>query len=287
MIRTIKKLFGIAPQEEADGSYSPSKLSLKLATVQKTDYEPVDYVPYQGSRSTIVVLFTERKDMTMKNGKRFNTGNHPVEALVPLLHLRQAGFDFEFVTQTGQPVVFEEWAFPVQDDRVKSIYQDFKLRFEHPKALPEFLKAARDQADAYAAVFVPGGHGAMLGIPEDENVGQLLRWAHEHDLYTISICHGPGSFLATRLNGQDFLYKGYNMAVFPDSVDQMTPKIGYLPGPMPRRLSEPLKDLGANLVNSKSDDTVCLDRRLITGASPLASHKLGKLAAETLLKALT
>ena len=32
------------------------------------------------------------------------------------------------------------------------------------------------------------------------------------------------------------------------------------------------------------DKTVCLDRKLITGSSPLASNELGKLAAKTLLK---
>jgi molecular chaperone Hsp31 and glyoxalase 3 len=39
-------------------------------------------------------------------------------------------------------------------------------------------------------------------------------------------------------------------------------------------------------VNTESDKTVCVDRKLITGASPLASNELGKLAANTLLKEL-
>ena len=30
----------------------------------------------------------------MKNDKFFSTGNHPIEALVPMLHLKNAGFDF-------------------------------------------------------------------------------------------------------------------------------------------------------------------------------------------------
>jgi len=126
----------------------------------------------------------------------------------------------------------------------------------------------------------------MLGIPEDKNVGKLLNWAHTNNLFTITLCHGPGSLLATTLTNQEFLYKGYHMAVFPDSVDKMTPKIGYLPGQMPFGLSEKLKSLGAIIVNTKSDKTVCLDRKLITGASPLASNELGKLAAKTLLKEL-
>jgi NAD(P) transhydrogenase subunit alpha len=51
-------------------------------------------------------------------------------------------------------------------------------------------------------------------------------------------------------------------------------------------VKEEVKSLGAKLVNSKADKTVCLDRKLITGASPLASNELGKLAVKTLLEQL-
>jgi molecular chaperone Hsp31 and glyoxalase 3 len=282
----LKKLFGLAPKLESDGSFSPSKLALKLATAGKTDFENISYNKYQGKQSKILVIFTEQKNMEMKNGKSFSTGNHPVEALVPMLHLQNAGFEFEIATPTGKPVVFEMWAFPEKDEQVKRIYNQYKASFKQPKKLEAFVDDSLQNADTYAAVFVPGGHGAMLGIPSDENVGKILRWAHESDKYTITLCHGPGSLLSTALNDQPFLYQGYNMAVFPDSVDNMTPKIGYLPGLMPWGLSEKLKSLGVNLMNSKSDKTVCLDRKLITGASPLAANELGKLAAQTLLAAL-
>jgi len=282
----IKKILGIAPKLESDGSYSPSKVAIKLGTVATTDFENITYQKYQGNKKKILVIFTEQKNMTMQNGKMFSTGNHPVEALLPMLHLKNAGFEFDIATPTGKPVVFEMWAFPTKDEHVKAIYNEYKLSFEQPKKLQDFIDTSLSDTASYAAVFVPGGHGAMLGIPENENVGQLLNWAHENDLFTISLCHGPGSFLATTLNNQPFIYKGYNMAVFPDSVDKMTPKIGYLPGQMPFGLSERLKNLGANIVNTKSDKTVCLDRKLITGASPLASNELGKLAANTLLKEL-
>jgi molecular chaperone Hsp31 and glyoxalase 3 len=76
------------------------------------------------------------------------------------------------------------------------------------------------------------------------------------------------------------------MAVFPDAIDEMTPMVGYLPGYMVNSLSERLRSLGANIVNTESDNTVIVDRKLITGASPLASNELGKLATETLLREL-
>ncbi|MFK7934396.1 MAG: glyoxalase III HchA [Saprospiraceae bacterium] len=282
----LKRLLGIAPKLESDGSYSPSKIALRLATSDKTDFEDISYSKYQGKRSKILAIFTEQKNMTMKNGKMFSTGNHPVEALVPMLHLRNAGFDFEIATPTGKPVVFEMWAFPNKDEHVKSIYNQYKSDFERPKKLQDFVNNSFSNSAAYAAVFVPGGHGAMLGIPEDKNVGKILNWVDKNDLFTITLCHGPSALLATTLNNQKFLYAGYNMAVFPDSVDKQTPMIGYLPGHMTKELSGKLKSLGANIMNSKSDDTVCLDRKLITGASPLASNGLGKLAANTLLKEL-
>ena len=279
----MKSLLGIAPQREPDGSYRPSKVALRLSTSKTTDFITPDYDRYQGPRSKILVIATERKNMTMTNGKEFSTGNHPVEALVPMLHLRDAGFDLEIATPTGAPAVFEMWAFPSEDDNVNGIFEQFSADFANPRSLADFVATSLENPERHAAVFVPGGHGAMLGIPDDPNVGTVLRWAHEHGLHTISLCHGPGAFLATALDGQDFLYDGYEMAVFPDSVDRQTPKIGYLPGQMPWALSEKLADIGATVINKKADDTVCLDRRLITGASPQASNQLGQLAAKTLL----
>ena len=282
----LKKILGFAPKLESDGSYSPSKMALKMGVSDKTDFENISYQKYQGKKSKILIIFTEEKNLKMKNGKFFSTGNHPVEALLPMLHLKNAGFEFEIATPTGKPVVFEMWAFPEKDEHVKAIYNENKVSFEKPIKLSDFISSSFNHSNSYAAVFVPGGHGVMIGVPEDKNVAKILRWANEKDLFTVSLCHGPGAFLSTTLDNQEFLYKGYNMAVFPDSVDNKTPLFGYLPGKMPYGLSEKLKNLGVNLMNTKMDKTVCVDRRLITGSSPLASNELGKLAAKTLLNEL-
>ena len=122
----LKNILGIAPKLESDGSYSPSKVALRLATQKKTDYENIVYKKYQGNKTKILVIFTEQKNMKMQNGKLFSTGNHPVEALLPMMHLKNAGFDFEIATPTGKPVIFEMWAFPEKDENVKTFYESFK-----------------------------------------------------------------------------------------------------------------------------------------------------------------
>lgn len=207
----LRKLLGIAPKLESDGSFSPSKFAIKMGVPDKTDFENISYQKYKGTKSKILVICTEEKNLKMKNGKYFSTGNHPVESLLPMLHLRNAGFEFDIATPTGKPAVFEMWAFPKKDEYVNAIYKAHKANFEKPQSLSDFISNYFDQSESYAAVFIPGGHGAMIGIPNDKNVDTILRWAHENELFTISLCHGPGAFLSTTIENQEFLYKGYNI----------------------------------------------------------------------------
>ncbi|MBT6365377.1 MAG: protein deglycase HchA, partial [Bacteroidetes bacterium] len=114
-------------------------------------------------------------------------------------------------------------------------------------------------------------------------LGKILRWAHGKNISIVSLCHGPGTLMSARNDG-NFIFDGYKIALFPDKVDKQTPMLGYLPGHMPYELGEELGKLGLTIVNKKADDTCHIDRNLITGASPMASNKLGRLAAEALLE---
>ena len=143
----LRSLFGIAPQREPDGSFRPSKLALKLATSDVSNFEPVTYERYQGTRPTILAVFTEQKNMEMQNGKAFSTGNHPVEALVPMLHLRDAGFEFEIVTPTGKPVVFEMWAMPENDAAVAGVTEPISLSGECRAGSARVLVRAAGEVD--------------------------------------------------------------------------------------------------------------------------------------------
>jgi len=274
------------PTATEDGAFSPSTLALKLATSSTTDFDNTIYEnPYTGNKKVLMIC-TEVRNMTMANGKKFSTGNHPVEMLLPALHLKNAGFDVDVVTPTGKPVAIEMWAMPEDDKDVKAIYSEFKQRLETPGSLADFVKNAMNNSSDYAAIFIPGGHGAMLGLPENKDLNKLINWAYHNDLYTLAICHGPAALLAANLDGNkdEFIYKGYKIAAFPDAVDAQGPIIGYTPGDMPWIYGERLNKLGVTIINQEADNTVYIDRKLITGASPLAANDFGKLAATELLK---
>lgn len=281
----------ISPKPEADGTYGPSSLALRLATDKVTDYDGHVYANAHTGDGKILMICTEEKAMTMANGKQFSTGNHPVEMMVPMLHLIAAGFDIEVATPTGAPAQIEMWAMPREDRAVMELYDDFKDQFESPRPLSDFVATSMHEDSPYRAVYLPGGHGAMLGLPENPDVGKVLHWAHERGLLTLSLCHGPAALLAADLpeaRGEDssagFLYDGYEMAVFPDAVDKQTPMIGYMPGHMPWKFGERLSALGVTIINKKSNGTCHIDRDLVTGDGPKAANQFGRLAADALLK---
>ena len=297
LLDKAKDTLGLEPQETAAGIYIPSTSSLKLAAPNKTNYDNTEYdTPYTGNKKILMVC-TEQQYMTMENGNKFDTGNHPVEMMVPLLHFKKAGFEVDVFTPTGDPVKVEQWAMPEDDEDVKAIYNEYKSKLENPNSIAGFVANDMTDSDDYAAIFIPGGHGAMLGLPEDKNLGELLRWAVDKELFTLAICHGPAALLAANLasadssepqdkSDSDFIFKGYEIVAFPTGMDKQMPKIGYLPGTIPWYFGEKLESLGVTISNKLTTGQTHQDRKLISGDGPLAANDFGKLSAKALLEAL-
>lgn len=256
-----------------DKDYDPSPLTLKFGTSPKTDYQKQEHKVQYTGKAKILVVCTDDGRMKMQNGKVFSTGNHPVEMLVPMLHFRDAGFSFDFATKTGKPVHFEMWAFPEKDENVVAIHKSLKAQLDHPMKVDDIKSL-----DGYTAIFVPGGHGAMINLPESEALGNLLRLAHTAGLPTVTLCHGPATLLSTGIKG-DFAYDGYKICCFTDKTDAFTPKLGYLPGKMPWKCQSKLEAKGMIIINKKETGQCTVDRELITGDSPKAANNLGVLAA--------
>lgn len=277
-------------KEEENGTCSPSSLSLRIAVSSKTNYEKNTnikkentYSPAAGNiKKPILVVCTDDGNMKMANDKIFNTGNHPAELFVPLLHFRDVGFDsFEFATVSGKPVVLEMWAYPNDDDNVKEIHDVVKTKMEHPKKIKDI-----PSIEPYAAIFIPGGHGCMINLPQSKDLGLLLHEAHEKQLPTITLCHGPGALLSTEKVTEKggFAYDGYKTCCFTDATDSFTPMLGYLPGKMPWKPQSALTSKGMKVQNWTETGYTTQYKELITGDSPNAANNLGRMAAPILVK---
>lgn len=275
------------PDRAEENAFFPSPYSLSLYTAPKTDFDGTVYPqPYTGKKWKVLMVATDERYVLMQNGTLFSTGNHPVETLLPMYHLDSAGFDIEVTTLSGNPVKFEMWAMPAEDETVKATYQKYRDQFKQPRKLAEAMAENLHADSPYIAVFVPGGHGSLVGIPDSLEVKALLQWAMAKDKHVITLCHGPACMLAPALgeSADNYIYKGYKICVFPDALDQgANVDIGYMPGQLRWPLAARLAELGVEVLNEGISGQCYQDRKLITGDSPLAANNLGKLAAQALL----
>ena len=63
----------------------------------------------------------------------------------------------------------------------------------HPLDLREL---GDDEIDTFDAVFVPGGHGPMVDLIDNDDVGYAIRSLHEQDRTVAALCHGPVALLS-------------------------------------------------------------------------------------------
>lgn len=266
-----------------DNAFFPSEYSLSQYTAPKTDFDGLATdQTYTGSRWKILVIATDERYMPMKNDTFFSTGNHPVETLLPIHHMYEAGYGIDVATISGNPAKFEWWAYPKSDDAVASAWSGTKDAFKAPKKLADVIASGLED---YAAIFIPGGHAAMNSIPFSSELGEALNYFVDNDRLVITLCHGPAALLAAGIGRDDNPFAGYDIVAFPDSLDfGANIEIGYLPGEMPWSLGGTLKEEGIVITNDDMTGATTRDRNLLTGDSPLAAHQLGKDSALALLE---
>ena len=267
-------------------AYFPSDYSLSIYSSPVTNFDGFKFdKSYSGGKYKVLMIATDERYLQMANNKYFSTGNHPVETLLPMLHIDGAGFEIDIATLSGNSVKLEMWAMPEKDESVMNFYNKYLNKFENPLKLDTILDQVTAEDSPYLGVFIPGGHGALINLPESKEVKDVLKWALNNDKKIITLCHGPAALLAGAIDEKEFLFKGYEMTVFPDSIDEgANQEIGYMPGKLKWLLAEKLESLGVKILNEAISGQVHNDRNLITGDSPLAANNLGIVVADELLK---
>ncbi|MGE3288593.1 MAG: type 1 glutamine amidotransferase domain-containing protein [Pseudonocardia sp.] len=148
---------------------------------------------------------------------------------------------------------------------------------------PLNLSAMTDEEmAAYDAVFAPGGHGPMVDLADNPDVGRLIAALHAKRAPIASLCHGPALLLSApaNLDGQ-WIFDGYRVTSFTDEEELQTP-----PGKqgMSWFLESALRNAGAVFDDARAAWTshVVVDRNVITAQNPGSAQA----AADAVLKSL-
>jgi putative intracellular protease/amidase len=137
--------------------------------------------------------------------------------------------------------------------------------FQHPVALSSL---SDEELAGFDAVFAPGGHGPMVDLSDNPDVGRLLVALHRKSAPIAALCHGPALLLSApeRPDGQ-WLFDGYRLTCFTDEEEVQT-EAGLLG--MSWFLDTALKNAGAVFDDGPAAwiSHVVADRNLITGQNP-------------------
>jgi putative intracellular protease/amidase len=251
------------------------------------------------SKGKILVLLSSETVLPLKDGKTYQTGYFLNEFGVPADALLKAGYELEIVTPKGNvPAADPNSANPryfansqAEMQRIEGVVG--KL-VQQPLPLAKVLAGNLDQ---YAGLFIPGGHGPLIDLANNPQVGALLRYFHAAGKPTAAICHGPITLLSGQADpaayeaalvagkpavAQNWIYSGYRMTIFSTPEEEgfesslNGAKIRYYP-------AAAMKTAGGKTEFAAAwQSNVVVDRELITGQNPFSDHALARAMLEKL-----
>jgi putative intracellular protease/amidase len=135
---------------------------------------------------------------------------------------------------------------------------------------------------SFDALFFPGGHGAMVDLPFNADVGRAVRLLHLREKTVATVCHGPAAFLSAGSGPEGaWLFDGYKLVSVTDEEEDQIP---YGKQGMPWYLESELKNYGAIFDDGDAAwvSHVVVDRNLVTAQNPDSSEAM----ADAVLKKL-
>lgn len=211
----------------------------------------------------VLMVVTGADSITLADGSAHATGFW-VEELVELHRgLTAAGHRVDISTPNGvrptaDPGSLEGEASP--DWRVYLASLDDELA--HPRVLADI------RAGEYDAIVLPGGHGPMVDLAHDADLGRLLVDAADRDAVVGVLCHGPAGLLSAVRPDGTFAFAGRRIAVFTDDEERQ----GGLGESSPYLVESSLRGLGVVVEPGEPwSSTVVADGTLISGQNPQSS----------------
>lgn len=135
-------------------------------------------------------------------------------------------------------------------------------------------------ADAYDAIFLPGGHGTMWDLPESRELADLLSRAWALGKVVSAVCHGPAGLVGATAGDGAPLVKGRRVAAFTDAEEAAAG----LTEAVPFLLEARLRELGAEVVTAANfQPNAIRDGNLVTGQNPASSILVARMVLQGLI----
>lgn len=146
-----------------------------------------------------------------------------------------------------------------------SLSDEIEVSTEILTVLKNTLKLSMVDAKNFEGIFMPGGHGTMFDLPQNEKLQDLIKKFYESNKVVGAVCHGPAGLVNVTLSDGKSLVEGKKLTSFTNSEERNVE----LDQVVPFLLEDELKARGAVFIE-KADwaDHVESDGYLVTGQNP-------------------
>lgn len=215
----------------------------------------------------ILIVMSAADVWERTDGSAYPTGYWAEELAVPHEAFVRAGHTVDFASPGGVLQPLDQHS---ADPEIAG--EDCARHVAHAeKALSDFgalLKLNEVSLDAYDAVVLPGGHGPVVDLFQDGDLGRLLVQADREGKIVGAVCHGPAALLSAVDEQGKWIFAGRRMAAFTDEEERMFGTADNAPWLLAGRLSEK----GARHEQGEPYQAFTVqDGNLITGQNPASS----------------
>lgn len=229
--------------------------------------------------SKILIIMSAADVWERTDGSAYPTGYWAEEVAAPHEKFVEAGFTVDFASPGG---VLQPLDAHSADPEIAG--PECGHHVEHAeRALREFgplLELEEIDVSDYAALVLPGGHGPVVDLYQDADLGKLLVEADASGKVIGAVCHGPAALLSAVDADGRWVFEGRRMAAFTDEEEQLFGTAENAPW----LLASTLRDRGALHSGGPAYQAHTVrDRNLFTGQNPASSAPM----AEAIIAALT
>lgn len=229
----------------------------------------------QNSLGTILLVCTSHADLGTTGNK---TGFWMEELAAPYYAFKDAGYHLQIASPKG--------GHPPVDpgSQLKDMQGASVARFEADKEAVAALAASSPLSeiasmDAFAGVFLVGGHGAMWDFPQNVELGELLVQAASQKKAIGAVCHGVAGLLSGNISAQ---LEGKAVAGFSNQEEAAVGLTDVVPFLLETKLSNAgFKHSSGEVFSSH----VVTDGLLITGQNPVSSQGTADAMIKSILNA--
>ncbi|WP_308389071.1 type 1 glutamine amidotransferase domain-containing protein [Acidithiobacillus sp. AMEEHan] len=227
------------------------------------------------SQPFLAFLLSSAQLLRLRNGDTIATGVWAEELLLPWQEFRTAGWPIVFLSPDGKPAQIDPQSLLLenlagdQDKQSSLAHESARLPLMDTLSIASVLPIL----SAMRGVFIPGGNGPLMDLPDSSEVGRLLHECRRRKLPVATLCHGSAALLARPDPGEDRPFSGFQVSCFQKLEEEQTS----LAGRWPFHLEEELRGCGFQVISGAPwQAQVVQDRDLFSGQNPASALPLAQ-----------